>query len=66
MKAERKQLNDYEEFSRIQAAVEKLESEKAEVLSRLDQIAVELSQPLHQQVNGGEQAWKIALEGESP
>lgn len=62
MKAQ-KQLSDYPEFVRINSTVEALRTEKAEVSSRLEQIALELSQPREQLIDG-QSAWNMVLEGE--
>src|SRR4029077_5998636 len=58
-----KTLSDYPEYVKVHGAVEALRSEKTEVSSRLEQIALELSQPRQQQQVDGQAAWECALEG---
>jgi hypothetical protein len=62
---EHKQLTDYPEYVKIHDAVQALQSEKAEVDARLNEIAFELSKlKQQQQTDSGARAWKSALEGE--
>jgi hypothetical protein len=63
-KMKEKTLADFPEYARIQTAVEKLPTEKAEVAGRLEQIAIELSRPQEQQLVDGKESWNLALEGE--
>jgi hypothetical protein len=58
-----KTLDEFPEFVKIRDAVQALQSEKSEVSSRLERIALELSQPREQQIDG-QSAWNLVLEGE--
>jgi hypothetical protein len=62
MEQAKKKLTDFSEFVRINSTVQALRSEKSEVSSRLDQIAIELSR--RRQVVDGKESWHLALEGE--
>lgn len=59
-----KKLSDNPNYVKVHDAVQKLQSEKAEVLARIDEINVALSQPKQPQIAGGS-AWDIALEGKA-
>jgi hypothetical protein len=59
-----KTLSDYPAFVKISGALQKLQSEKAEVLARIDQINVALSQPNQPQTDGVT-AWDLALQGKT-
>src|SRR5438132_598136 len=63
MEPAKKQLSDYPDFVRVDAAVKALQSENTEVSSRLEEISVELSEPKRAEIVDGEELWTAALAG---